>query len=368
MEKKKVMFFIYRLSYGGAARTIMNIVNHLDRNKFEPILVTLNYTFAYEQYLKNDVELVKLDTKRLRSSIVPLAKLIQKEQPHILFSTIPNYNIIATLAKLISRTKTKVIVREAAFLGREDKINLKLRFYGFIYKFSKKVIALSQGVKENLVERYRVQRDKIEVIYNPVDLAYINKAKKEAIDDEYVSIFSTKRKVIVTAGRLVKEKDQQTLLRAFQQVVSKVECNLVLLGEGELEHNLKKLAKELNIEDYVYFIGFQQNPYKYFYQADVFALTSLTEGFGHVLVEAMATNTPVVSTRCAPGGEEVLENGVYGKMCEVGDSKEIAESLLTILQMDDKQLTHIIEKGKERARTFSVERIVKQYETIFLNI
>src|SRR5690625_6168117 len=77
------MFFIYRLSYGGAARTIMNIVNHLDRNKFEPILVTLNYTFAYEQYLKNDVELVKLDTKRLRSSIVPLAKLIQKEQPHI---------------------------------------------------------------------------------------------------------------------------------------------------------------------------------------------------------------------------------------------------------------------------------------------
>src|SRR5690625_5968372 len=80
----------------------------------------------------------------------------------------------------------------------------------------------------------------------------------------------------------------------------------------------------------------------------------------------MATNTPVVSTRCAPGGEEVLENGVYGKMCEVGDSKEIAESLLFVLQMDDKQLAHMIEKGKERAHTFSVERIVKQYETIFL--
>src|SRR5699024_10154449 len=116
---------------------------------------------------------------------------------------------------------------------------------------------------------YHVQRDKIEVIYNPVDLVYIDKAKEEAIDDEYASIFSTNRKVIVTAGRLVKEKDQQTLLRAFQQVVAKVDCNLVLLGEVELEHNLKTLAKELNIEDYVYFIGFQQNPYKYFYQADV---------------------------------------------------------------------------------------------------
>src|SRR5699024_12827552 len=112
------MLFIYRLSYGGAARTIMNIVNHLDRNKFEPILVTLNYTFAYGQYLKNDVELVKLDTKRLRSSIVLLAILIQKEQIHILFSTISYYNIIATLAKLISLYNTKLIVSLVTFLDR----------------------------------------------------------------------------------------------------------------------------------------------------------------------------------------------------------------------------------------------------------
>src|SRR5699024_11341307 len=96
-------------------------------------------------------------------------------------------------------------------------------------------------------------------IYNPVDLAYIDKAKEEAIDDEYASIFLTNRKVIVTAGRLVKEKDQQTLLRAFQQVVAKVDCKLVFLGEGELEHKLKKLDKVLNIEYNVFFIGFHKN-------------------------------------------------------------------------------------------------------------
>lgn len=362
------MFFIYRLSYGGAARTIMNIVNHLDREKFEPILVTLDFTFDYEQYLKEDVELIKLDTKRLRSSIIPLAKLIKKEQPHVLFSTIPNYNTIAILAKLISRTKTKIIVREAAFLGGEFKENITLRAYGFMYKFAKKVIALSAGVKENLVERYHVKRDNIEVIYNPVDLEFIDQAKREPLAKEYEALFSTDRKVIVTAGRLVKEKDQATLLKAFQQVITEVDCDLVILGEGELESSLKTLASELNISDRVHFIGFQKNPYVFFYHADVFVLTSLTEGFGHVLVEAMATKTPVVSTRCAPGGEEVLANGKYGKLCEVGDVTEIAEALLAVLQMDDVNIKKMIANGEERAAVFSVDEIVKQYEEAFLTV
>lgn len=366
MKKKKIMFFIYRLSYGGAARTIMNIVNHLDREKFEPILVTLDFTFDYEQYLKEDVKLIKLETKRLRSAIRPLSKLIQKEQPHILFSTIPNYNTIAILAKLISRTKTKIIVREAAFLGGNFKENLKLRAYGFLYKFSNKVIALSMGVKENLVTRYRINRDQIQVIYNPVDLDFIEQAKKRPLDPKHENIFSSKRKNIVTAGRLVKEKDQATLLRAFKQVTRKMDVNLVILGEGELEASLKALANDLGISENVYFIGFQKNPYNLFYHADVFVLTSLTEGFGHVLVEAMATNTPVVSTRCSPGGEEVLEDGKYGRLCDVGDTTGIAQALLNILQMKNESLEKVISKGKSRAENFSVNEIVKQYENVFL--
>src|SRR5699024_8256501 len=103
----KIRFFIYRLSYGGAARTMINIVNHIDRKKFEPILVTLDFTFDYEQHVKDDVTFIKLQTKRLRSAIIPLAKTIREEQPDVLFSTIPNYNTIAILAKVLSRAKTK---------------------------------------------------------------------------------------------------------------------------------------------------------------------------------------------------------------------------------------------------------------------
>src|SRR5690625_4689558 len=144
---------------------MINIVNHLDRNKFEPILVTLDFTFEYDAFVKEDVTFIKLDTKRLRSAIMPLAKLLRKEQADILFSTIPNYNTIAILAKLLSRTKTKIIVREAAFLGGSLKENIQLRSYGLLYRFAKKVIALSAGVKENLVARYGVKDKHIQVIY-----------------------------------------------------------------------------------------------------------------------------------------------------------------------------------------------------------
>src|SRR5690625_6507073 len=78
VKRLKIMFFFYRLGGGGAARTILNIVNHLDQSKFEPILVTLNFTYDYERYVHDHVRFIKLPTKRLRSSIRPLAKLIRK--------------------------------------------------------------------------------------------------------------------------------------------------------------------------------------------------------------------------------------------------------------------------------------------------
>lgn len=368
MKKKKIIFFIYRLSYGGAARTMINIVNHLDRNKFEPILVTLDFTFEYDAFVKKDVTFIKLDTKRLRSAIMPLAKLLRKEQADILFSTIPNYNTIAILAKLLSRTKTKIIVREAAFLGGSLKENIKLRGYGLLYRFAKRVIALSAGVKENLIARYGLKDKHIQVIYNPVDLDYIAKAMIKPVQGKDQCLFHSDRKIIVTAGRLVKEKDHATMLRAFRQVLQQVPSELIILGEGELESALKTLAKELKIDEHVHFVGFQQNPYQFFHQADVFALTSVTEGFGHVLVEAMATRTPVVSTRCAPGGEEVLQNGRYGKLCEVGNATEVAEQLVDVLQFNEKERTEMIAKGQERASQFSVEHIVKQYEQTFMEI
>ncbi|GEN32387.1 glycosyltransferase involved in cell wall biosynthesis [Cerasibacillus quisquiliarum] len=372
MKKRKIIFFIYQLGAGGAARTMLNILNNIDRKRFTPILVTLDYEGDYERYLKPDITFVKLKTKRLRSAIIPLAKVIRKERPDIVFSTIPNYNTVAILARLLSFTKAKNVVREAAFLGGSTKQNTKLFLYGRLYRFASKVIALSNGVKDNIVKRYKINKNKIEVIYNPVDIENIQeRIQTGTIKQEHQAIFQDDAKVIVTAGRLVRDKDHHTLLKAFAKLKEKMatkKTKLVILGEGILQEELKQLAKKEAIEEDVYFIGFQENPYIYFEKADLFVLSSLREGFGHVLAEALAVGTPVVSTKCKPGATEVLQNGQYGKLTPVGDAEKLATAMYNILSLEEKRIEEIINKGQERARDFDAKTIAKQYEKMFLRV
>nr|WP_245347604.1 glycosyltransferase [Oceanobacillus polygoni] len=352
---------------GGAARTLLNILNNIDRSKFMPLLVTLDYDGSYEKYLDQDVKFIKLKTKRLRSAIFPLAKVIREEKADIVFSTIPNYNTIAILGNLLSFTGAKNIVREAAFLGGSPAADFKLRLYGLLYKFSSRVIALSNGVKENIVKRYKVKREKVNVIYNPVDIERIRTNVEEGIlPQEHKTIFAGSEKVIITAGRLVQDKDQQTLIKAFADVSHRLDVRLVILGEGELEDELKHLAERMNVADKVFFLGFQQNPYVYFAHADVFVLASKREGFGHVLSEALATEIPVVSTKAYPGAGEVLNDGEYGLMCEVGNAEQLAEKIYETLTWTEDRREQVIQKGLERVNTFHAQTIVKQYEDVFM--
>lgn len=370
MEKKKVMFFIYQLGAGGAARTLLNILNHMNREEFTPILVTLNFNGNYETYLRSDIKFIKLNTKRLRSAILPLAKLIRQERPDILFSTIPVYNTVAILAELLSFTKTKLIVREAALLGGSRRENAFLRLFGCLYRFASKVIALSEGVKKNLVQRYRVKEKKIQVIYNPIDINNIQQLAEQEGDmpKEHQAIFTKGSKIIVTAGRLVEEKDHETLIKAFAKVQKRLDCELIILGEGECEHDLQDVAKKLAIHQKVHFLGFQQNPYVYFKHADLFVLSSLREGFGHVLVESLAVGTPVVTTNCKPGAKEVLQDGKFGRISPVGNPDELAEQIYASLQLSELDKKAVIQKGIERAKDFAAPTIVRQYEAMFHDV
>lgn len=369
MKKMNVLFFIYQMGGGGAARTLLNIINHLDRTRFMPILVTLNFDGSYEQELKKDVKFIKLNTKRLRWAILPLARIIRNENIDLVFSTIPNVNTIAILASILSlKTNVKNIVREADHLGGDFWTDIKLRLFGRIYTLSDQIISLSEGVKDNLVHRYGVRAEKIKVIYNPVDLTAIkDKIRHGAIDPAHAHLFQTEEKIIITAGRLVEQKDHRTLLNAFSIVNEQVKSRLIMLGEGPLRERLEQQAVQLNIRDQVHFIGFQSNPYIYFKQADLFVLSSQHEGFSHVIVEALASGTPVVSTNCKSGPEEVLDRGKYGLLCEVGNAEEMAEKMLSILTLKDQQMVEVINKGYLRAQDFDAHLIVQKYANTFLS-
>ena len=173
------------------------------------------------------------------------------------------------------------------------------------------------------------------------------------------------RAVVVAAGRLVEEKDFPTLLRAFALVRDKKIAQLVILGDGTLRSVLQKLADDLSIGDSVRFEGMVPNVYSYFSRSSVFVLSSKREAFGNVLIEALACGVPCVATRCSSGGpQEILANGEYGRLVDIGDYEAMAEAILK--SIDEKSIDPDVLKG--RGADFTCEQSTEGYSALLKRV
>lgn len=365
--KRKVLFFLYSLSGGGAERTVINIINNIDKNKFDVLLVIgTNKNNDYINLVNKDVKIKTLDCKKLRLSLLKLRNNISKENPDILFSTINANNIILLLAKLLTFKKIPTIVREANNRTESGSVTTINRIITkFLYnKVSTKVIALSKGVKDDLVNNFQIDHNKIEVIYNPVEVEKIQESSKEEIQGFRRN---KNEKLIVSVGRLVDQKDYPNLIKAFRLVNEKINSRLLILGKGPKETELKRLCEALDVKEKVQFLGFKNNPYKYMKGADVFVLSSKWEGFGHVIVEAMATGTPVISTDCNSGPKEIIKENEYGVLVSVGDPKELTEKIIELFNNQDLMDRYSIQ-GSKRSKDFHANNIIKQYEKVFYDM
>ncbi|MHC5269464.1 glycosyltransferase [Enterococcus sp. LJL98] len=366
-NKKKILFYMYNLSGGGAERTIVNIINHMDRNSFSIILVLgTEKNNDYLHLVNKDIKIINLKKNKRRETVIGLKKVILEEVPDLLFSTLNNNNIILILSKILTFKKIPLIIRETnnrTEAGSVSRIN-KLTTY-FLYNFfSTKIIALSKGVQNDLIENFKIKQKKIDVIYNPINLSHIDKLKKEKIEETYR--FGTE-KIIIGIGRLAEQKDFDTLIKAFAKVTEITSSKLLILGKGPEEPKLKLLCKNLGIEDKVLFLGFKNNPYKYIHDSDVFVLSSKWEGFGHVIVEAMASGTPVIATDCKSGPAEILEDNKYGVLIPVSNHNILAEKLILLLE-NQELLNKYIELGAIRKEKYDVQKITSQYEQVFLSL
>jgi glycosyltransferase involved in cell wall biosynthesis len=209
-----------------------------------------------------------------------------------------------------------------------------------------------------MISYYGITSEDIDAIYNPVSISEIQRLSQEGVDHP---AFKSNSEVIVSAGRFTEQKDMPTLIRAFERLNQERDVQLVLLGKGEEEPQLRQLIQNFEIENKVYLPGFVDNPFSYMNAADVFALSSKSEGFGNVLVEAMACGTPVVATNCPGGPSEILDDGEYGILVPVSDNEALAAGIKKMLTepIDDRKL-------HQRAGDFRYDRIVDQYESVFL--
>jgi glycosyltransferase involved in cell wall biosynthesis len=170
--------------------------------------------------------------------------------------------------------------------------------------------------------------------------------------------------VVLAAGRLHPQKNFSLLLRAFRHVAQARDARLVILGEGSERARLEQVARELGIGRQVLLPGFERNPFRWMARATVFVLPSLYEGFGNVIVEAMAAGCPIVATRCPYGPQEIVEDGVSGRLVPVGQAEPMARAVLSLLQ-DPALSARLALRGKQRALDFAPAQIAGRYEQLF---
>lgn len=368
-ESKTIFFIIPSLAGGGAERILVLLLKYINRNRFKPVLIVFNSENAYKQDLPSNIPIICLNKKN-RFDFFRLAwnlsRIIKKEKPSLIFSFLTYTNYLTVLARNLARSRIPLLLGEHTNLkgslkGQKFK-GIKKILIRNLYPKATNIIAVSEGVKEDLVTNYKIPKNKCFVIYNMVNIKGIKEFANEEITHPW---FKEEIPIIIACGRLVAQKNYPLLFKAMSLVLKEKNARLLILGEGKDRSKLEEYARKLNISQNVAFLGFQSNPFKYMSRASVFVLSSSWEGFGNVIIEAMACGNPVISTHCPSGPDEIITDGVNGLLIPVRDGNALVKAILRLLK-DEPLRKRLAEAGRKRAEDFRIEKMVAKYEQVFL--
>lgn len=337
-----IAIFLRGLYGGGAERVMLNLARGFIERDRRVDLVLARAEGPYLAQVPPEVRLVDLKAQWMPSSPTKLVQYLRRERPVALLSALHYPCEIALWAKRLSGVSTRVVVSEHNTLSLEAQripqlsVRLTPLAARLFYPWADGIVAVSQGVAQDLARVTCLPLERIKVIYNPVVVPDLFTQAKELVDHPWFK--PGEPPVILGVGRLYKQKDFPTLIRAFAQVRQVRPARLVILGSGPEQAQLKASVCDMGLEEEVAMLGFVQNPYPYMAQAAVFVLSSAWEGLPTVIIEALAVGTPVVSTNCESGPAEILDHGKYGLLAPVGDSKAIAEAILSVLSGNGKRV------------------------------
>jgi glycosyltransferase involved in cell wall biosynthesis len=329
----RIAVYLRLLSGGGAERILINLMQGFLRRGVKVDLVLNKIDGPYLAQVPPEVRIVDLKATRLLVGLPKLARYLRQEKPTALLTGLHYTNEIAIWAKRLAGSSTRVVVSEHNTLSIHGPSRDSDRFSPLLaklfYPWADGIVAVSHGVAKDLANVTGLPLNRIQVIYNPVITPDLLAKSKESVDHPWFA--PGQPPVIIGVGRLNEQKDFPTLIRAFAQVLKTRPARLMILGVGPQRSQLNNLVRELGVKDEVTFVGFVQNPYPYMARAAVFVLSSIEEGLPTVLIEAMAVGTPVISTNCPSGPDEILDNGKYGLLIPVGNTEAIAQAILDVL-------------------------------------
>lgn len=377
----KLLLLITSLAGGGAERVASELSLNLDSNINRQI-VTLTDEVCYPSNqpplsmgIKFQKPLALGIISAFLKGVFEYRKIIKKYEAEysLSFLTLDNFiNIVANYGN--KKTKTIISVHIALSMKFRDSLKDKLAkiILKNLYNKADLVIAVSEGVRYELIRDFKINPDKVKVLYNPVDITKIRFLSLDPVQDE--PWFNENIPIVINVGRLTKQKGQWHLIRAFSKVRGQINCRLVIRGNGELKPYLENLVEELNLGKDVIFLEWKDNPFKYISKATIFASSSLWEALPYALTETMACGCPIISTNCKYGPQEILGNNEYGILVPPMDGKMyngldpltaeevlLAEAILKLLECESLRTAYSI-KSLERASEFELKKCIDRYE------
>lgn len=357
-NSRKILNCYETFRYGGLGIVFVNISNYLFHEGINISVVVQYAGGELQEKLDKKIHCFSLEHRgklsyplRLRSFI----QIVRETSPEIVLSHSWNMNVIVILAKLITRSHYKIIIFEhispAAYLegnwffGKIKQLSIK-----YLYQKADLLVAVSDGIRKSYNNKYKLNPDKIVIITPPTDIDNIkNLAKNYCTEFHSIKEYP----IIISVGTLSSVKNFILLLEAFKKLIRKIDCRLVIVGEGVEKEKIVRHAQDLGVEKKILLTGYQENPYKYMAKSSIYVSTSKFEGFSLSIVEAMVLGLPVVST-CTDGAKQILEEGKYGILVD-HNSDAISTAIFSLLT-DKEEYKRYSDIGKIRAGIFKMNQ------------
>ena len=368
---KRVCFVLPSLAGGGAERVAVQVLSALDERRWERSMYLFKREGPYLADLPASVRLSSATSRSRIGKLLELRKFIRDTRPDLVVSFLSYFTVLAAAKTAAAGTRVVFVLGTpmSAFLADADyhwKTPSHRTLFALMaragYNMADAIATTSQGVSDDLTRNFGVRESAIRIVHNPIDFDAMTDAVREPLDagDEG----AWKHPAIVSAGRLAEAKNFPLLLEAMALVRRRLPAaRLFILGQGDQEPQLRQQIASLGLSDAVRLCGFQRNPWKYIARADVFALTSRYEGFGNVLIEAMACGVPVVVTS-SPGPLEVVRDNVDGVIVPEHTPAAVANALESVLT-DDRRRVSMAAAAKEASTRFALPAIAGQYDAWF---
>ena len=362
-DPRRLAFVLPNMGGGGAERVALTLMRAFVARGFAVDLVLVEATGELLDQVPREVTVVDLGAGRYARALLPLVRYLRRRRPHAMQVRMWPLTVIAILARLLARTRTRVVVSDHVPLGvmyadQPRAVRAIAMTTRLFYPRADARIFVSAGAADDLSRLAGLPRDGFEIIHNPIPAAPATTTIPPAVK----ALWDGADHRIVSVGTLKPVKNFPLLIDAFAVLHrQRPTARLVIVGAGPLLEALRSQASALGLAEAVVFAGFTADPAPFYASADLFALASDYEGFGNVLVEAMRQGTPVVSTDCESGPREILDNGRYGALVPCGDAGALAAAMIATLDRPPDPTTL-----RQRAEELSGGDAIERYLVLML--